>query len=67
MIRSRIVLRSCAAFLLSLAAPVALLAQTEAGSGALRPYAHVFLAYGVAWLLILFWVWRIARGLKRLG
>ena len=62
------IFRSCAAFLFSLAVPAALLAQsTEAGRGALRPYVHVFLAYGVVWVLILFWVWRIARGLKRLG
>lgn len=39
--------------------------QAEAGRGALRPYVHVFAAYGVAWALILVWVWRIARGLKR--
>ena len=41
--------------------------QAEAGRGALRPYVHVFAAYGVAWALILVWVWRIARGLKRAG
>ncbi len=40
-------------------------AQDEAGRGALRPYVHVLIAYGVAWVLILVWVWRIARGLKR--
>lgn len=40
-------------------------AQEEAGRGALRPYVHVFVAYGIAWVLILVWVWRIARGLKR--
>ncbi len=45
--------------------PVLLLAQ-EVGRGALRPYLHVFAAYGLFWVLILFWVWRIARGLKQL-
>jgi len=50
--------------LLLLSAPAALLAQ-ETGRGALRPYVHVLLAYGVAWLLILVWVWMIARRLKR--
>lgn len=40
-------------------------AQDEAGRGALRPYVHVLVAYGIAWLLVLVWVWRIARGLKR--
>ncbi len=33
----------------------------------LRPYVHVFLAYGVAWILILVWVWRIARSLRGLA
>ncbi len=55
-----------AAFLATLAAPTALLAQTEAGRGALRPFVHVLGAYGIAWILILVWVWRIARALKRL-
>ncbi len=52
------------AILFSLATPAHLLAQ-EAGRGALRPYVHVLLAYGAAWLLILLWVWMIARKLKR--
>jgi len=54
------------AVLFSLATPAGLLAQ-EAGRGALRPYIHVLLAYGAAWLLILVWVWMIARKLKRAG
>lgn len=49
-----------------LAKPAGLLAQ-EAGRGALRPYVHVLLAYGVVWLLILVWVWMIAKKLQRLG
>lgn len=36
-------------------------------AASLRPYVHVFLAYAAAWILILVWVWRIARALKRLG
>lgn len=55
--------RTLTAVLLSLAMPAGLLAQ-EAGRGALRPYIHVLLAYGAAWLLILVWVWMIARKLK---
>ena len=39
----------------------------EAGVPSLRPYVHVFIAYGLAWVIILFWVWRIWRGLKELG
>ncbi len=63
-----VVFRSCAAFLFSLAVPAVALAQTAAGGrGALRPYVHIFLAYGAAWILILAWVWLIARGLKRVA
>lgn len=45
---------------------VALLVQ-GGGSPSLRPYVHIFLAYAAAWILILFWVWRIWRSLGRLG
>ena len=58
--------RSLIPFLFLLATPAGLLAQ-DAGRGALRPYVHVLLAYGVVWLLILVWVWMIARKLKRAG
>lgn len=61
-------LRSIAALFLSLPVPVALVAQTiEAGRGALRPYVHIFLAYGIAWILIAFWVWMISRQMKRMA
>lgn len=51
-----------------LAAEFALFTQSGgAGVPSLRPYVHVFLAYGLAWVIILFWVWRIWRGLNRLG
>ncbi len=33
----------------------------------LRPYIHVFLAYGAAWLLILVWIWRISSSLRALA
>lgn len=58
--------RSLAIGLLLLTTPASLLAQ-EAGRGALRPYVHVLLAYAAVWLLILVWVWMIARQLRRLG
>jgi len=62
------IIRSCTALLCSAAVPAALVAQaTEAGRGALRPYVHVFLAYGVTWVLIALWVWMIARRMKRLA
>ena len=51
-----------------MAAPLALAAQSaDGGRGALRPYVHVLLAYAVVWILILCWVWWIARSLKRVN
>lgn len=51
-----------------LAAPaLAVVQAAEGGRGALRPYVHVLLAYAVVWILILFWVWWIARKLSRLN
>lgn len=58
--------RSLGVSLLLLTTPATLLAQ-DAGRGAMRPYVHVLLAYAVVWLLILVWVWMIARRLKGLG
>ena len=49
------------------------LAQSAAlpGTGlsgqSLRPYGFVFLAYALAWLLVLGWVVTIARRMARLG
>ena len=48
-----------------LAVPVPLLAQTQ-GRGALRPFAYVFVAYGLVWVAIGLWVFLIARRLVRL-
>lgn len=45
----------------------AVVVQSGAEGASLRPYAHIFLAYAAAWILILSWVWRISRRLKRLG
>lgn len=44
------------------------LAAAQAGPGSLgsqsfRPYAHVFVAYALAWLLVIGWTWSIARRL----
>ena len=50
-----------------LAAELFLFTQSDGTAApSLRPYVHVFLAYGLAWAIILFWVSRIWRGLKRL-
>ncbi len=51
-----------------LAAPALAAVQAAGGGrGALRPYVHVLLAYAVVWILILLWVWWIARKLSRLN
>ena len=51
-----------------LAAPaLAAVQAAEGGRDTLRPYVHVLLAYAVVWILILFWVWWIARKLSRLN
>lgn len=63
-------LRGGLPLLLALAAAAPALAQEgmpSAGSGqSLRPYQFVFLAYALAWLLVLGWVVAIARRLARL-
>lgn len=61
--------RSGVAAILALGTPAVLTAQAAAdgGRGALRPFVHVLLAYGVAWILVLIWVWWIARSLKRVN
>lgn len=60
--------RSSIGSLWLLAAPAVVAAQAAGGGrGALRPYVHVLLAYGVVWILILFWVWWIARKLSRVN
>lgn len=60
-------IRVLGAFVLAqLATPSALFAQAEAGQdAALRPYIHVYAAYGIGWLLVLLWAWRISRMTKR--
>lgn len=58
----------CAAAVLALSTPAVLVAQAaEGGRGALRPFVHVLLAYGIGWIIVLLWVWWIARSLKRVN
>ena len=45
--------------------PLAAQAGTQ-GRGDLRPFFYVFLAYGLVWVAIGFWVFLIARRLGRL-
>lgn len=60
--------RSSIASLWLLAAPAVAAAQVvDGGRGALRPYVHVLLAYAVVWILIVLWIWWIARKLSRLN
>ena len=60
--------RSSIGSLWLLAAPAVAAAQVAVGGrGALRPYVHVLVAYAVVWILILVWVWWIARKLSRLN
>ena len=57
------------AIVLGAAGPAEALAQAgpgELGRQTLRPYAHVFVAYAVAWILVLGWVVSIARRLGRI-
>lgn len=60
--------RGSIASLWLLAAPAIAVAQVvDGGRGALRPYVHVLLAYAVVWILIVLWIWWIARTLSRLN
>lgn len=56
---------------LGLAASAAPIVAQATGGGlsgqSLRPYGFVFLAYAVAWLLVLGWVVSIARRMTRLA
>lgn len=61
-----------AALSTGLAASVGVAAQAGTAAGALgaqhlgRPYWHVFVAYAIAWLLVVGWVVSIARRLARI-
>lgn len=60
-----------AALSVLVAAVVALLPQAAAGQGTPggglgRPYLHVFVAYVIAWALVLGWLVSIARRLARI-
>ncbi len=55
------------AFLICIVAPaLAQIPQDAMASQSLRPYAHVFVAYAIAWLLIGGWIISINRRLKKL-
>ena len=67
------VLRSIVTVVLAATLPVlvaagSLVAQDPAGGlggQSLRPYTHVFIAYAIAWLVVLGWTWSIARRLGK--
>ena len=41
------------------------LAAQAARGASLRPYAHIFIAYAAAWILVVAWLIHIARRLRR--
>jgi len=49
-----------------LAAPLAAQAGGLGAQRLGRPYVHVFLAYAVLWVLVVGWIWAIARRIARL-
>ncbi len=53
--------------LVALSAPDVLSAQVTGGADPFRPYLHVFLAYGAAWLIIGAWIFQIGRKVTQLG
>jgi CcmD family protein len=72
MLLSKRLLHLCGAALLGLlvlASPV--LAQDMPGQGlgaqSMQPYRFVFIAYAIAWLLVLGWIVSVARRLSRLS
>jgi hypothetical protein len=50
----------------ALSPPADALAQA-AGSGPFRPYLHVFIAFGVAWVMVAVWVVQIGRKVRRIS
>lgn len=58
----------CLVLLVLLVAPLVLSAQADSQALAaqnLRGYRHVFIAYAVAWLLVMGWLISVARRLAR--
>jgi CcmD family protein len=53
--------------LLVLVSPHLGAAQEGPLSGPFRPYLHVFVAFGAAWLIIGAWVFRIGRKVRSLS
>lgn len=55
------------AALLALSAPLDAQVGTEVlAQQSLRPYWYVFIAYGLAWLLLMGWILSIGRRIRRL-
>ncbi len=50
-----------------LPAPVAALQAGSLGAQNLRPYGYLFAAYALAWLLIMGWIFLLARRIGRLS
>ena len=56
----------CLVFVVALGA-VPLEAAVQGGGNEFRPYLHVLLAYGLGWLLIAAWIYRISQKLSELS
>lgn len=65
--RPRIVLLAALAALLAFSVPVNAQVGTEVlAQQSLRPYWYVFIAYSLAWLLLLGWMFSIGRRMRGL-
>jgi CcmD family protein len=47
--------------------PVSAFAQAPPIGGPYRSYVHVLIAFGVAWLMVAVWVFRIGRRVSRIA
>ena len=65
--RSGIALLAALAWLLASSAPAVAQVGTEVlAQQSLRPYWYVFIAYALAWLLLMGWVFSIGRRIRKL-
>ena len=53
--------------LTALLTPVSAFAQAPPIGGPFRSYVHVLIAFGMAWVMVAIWVFRIGRKVSRLA
>jgi CcmD family protein len=63
MVRVAVVL----SLLTALLTPVSAFAQAPPIGGPFRSYVHVLIAFGMAWVMVAIWVFRIGRKVSRLA